>query len=98
MRRLVAIACLLALAACSRDRGELRPDLPGAGTVVQPEVVVVEKIVYVPIPAALLKLEPIAEGPITQCFEVAAQRRAALQRCNAKLQQVGTVQGSEVEP
>lgn len=98
MRLLAAIALTVALAGCCRDRHELKPDLPDAGTVVAPEIVVVEKRVYVPIPAAITRPEPIAEGPIAQCFEVAAQRRAALERANAKIAQCAAVQGTEVEP
>ncbi|WP_298580583.1 hypothetical protein [uncultured Luteimonas sp.] len=98
MRLLLAIAIAAVLAGCCRERHDLKPDLPGAGTVVAPEVVVVEKRVYVPIPAAITRPEPIAEGPIAQCFEVAAQRRAALERANAKLSQCAAVQGTEVQP
>ena len=98
MRLLTAIALAAALSGCCRDRHDLKPDLPDAGTVVAPEIVVVEKRVYVPIPAAITRPEPIAEGPIAQCFEVAAQRRAALERANAKIAQCAAVQGTEVEP
>lgn len=94
---LLALCLTLALAACG-DRGRVRADLPDPGTAVAPEVVVVERIVYVPIPAAITRPEPIAEGPIAQCFEVAAKRRAALERANAKLAQCAAVQGTEVEP
>lgn len=97
MRPLLAIALALVLAGCCRHRDEIKPDLPGAGTVVAPEVVTVERRVYVPIPGNLTA-EPIAEGPIAQCFEVAAQRRAALERANAKIAQCAAVQGTEVEP
>jgi len=96
--RLIAILALLLLAGCCRDRHDLKPDLPGAGTVVAPEIVIVEKRVYVPIPAGITRPEPIAEGPIAQCFEVAAQRRAALERANGKLAQCAAVQGTEVQP
>lgn len=96
MHRLPAAIACLALAACGKDN--VIPDLPDAGTAVVPEVQVVDRIVYVPIPSALLKPEPIAEGPIAQCFTVAAERRAALERCNAKLQRAGAIQGTEVKP
>ena len=97
MRLLAILPALLVLAGCCRERHDLKPDLPGAGTVVAPEVVVVEKRVYVPIPGNLTA-EPIAEGPISQCFQVAAERRAALERANAKIAQCAAVQGTEVEP
>lgn len=96
MREAVLLLLVPALAACTGKNH--KPDLPGEGTAVAPELQIVERIVYVPIPAVLTKAEPIAEGPITQCFAVAAERRAALQRCNAKLKQVDAVQGTEVEP
>ena len=96
--RLIAILALLVLAGCCRERHDVKPDLPGVGTIVAPEVVEVEKRVYVPIPASMTQPEPIAEGPISQCFEVAAQRRAALERANAKLAQCAAVQGTEVTP
>ncbi|MDH5832167.1 hypothetical protein QFW80_16740 [Luteimonas sp. M1R5S18] len=96
MRSILAIASCLVLAACGRDL--VQPDLPDAGTAVVPQVQVVERYIYVRVPAHLTAPEPIAEGPIAQCFEVAAKRRAALERANAKLQQCGAIQGTEVEP
>src|SRR5690606_34346343 len=51
MRLLIAIAAATVLAGCCRH--DTKPDLPGAGTVVAPEVVEVEKRVYVPIPAQI---------------------------------------------
>lgn len=95
MRFLLLIAVLL-LAACGKDN--VKPDLPGADKIVTPTVVTVERIVYVKVPAELTKPEPIAEGPIAQCFDVAAQRRAALTRANSKLKQIGEIQGTRVEP
>ena len=94
---LIALSLAATLAACGA-REHVRADLPDPGTAVAPEVVVVERIVYVPIPAAITRPEPIAEGPIAQCFEVAAQRRAALERANAKLAQCAAVLGTQVEP
>lgn len=91
---LSALACL-ALAACGNK--QTRPDLPDPAGAVVPTVQVVERIVYVPIDSALTGLEPIAEGPLAVCPQVAAERRAALQRCNAKLQQIERVQGSKPE-
>ena len=73
-------------------------DLPGEDKIVTPTVVTVERIVYVKVPAELTRPEPIAEGPIAQCFDVAAQRRAALQRANSKLKQISEIQGTKVKP
>lgn len=91
---LSALACLL-LAACGVKQA--RPDLPDHAGAVVPTVQVVERIVYVPIDGALTALEPIAEGRLALCPQVAAERRAALQRCNAKLQEIEHQQGSSAE-
>lgn len=90
---LIAAALVLVLVAC-QSSGAKRTD---PATAVEPVVQIVERIVYVPIDSALTAPEPIAEGPLSQCPSVAAQRRAALQRCNAKLRQAGQVQGTPVE-
>lgn len=95
MRAALALVLLLpALAACRHDR---KPDLPG-GTVVRPEAVIVERLVYVPVPAALTAELPIAEGPIAQCFDVAAQRRAAVQTANARFRAIRDIEGTPVPP
>lgn len=95
MRALLLIVALLTLAACKHA---VKPDLPGPDKIVTPTVVTVERVVYVRVPADLTKPEPIAEGPIAQCFDVAAQRRAALARANSKLKQISQIQGTEVQP
>lgn len=95
--RLILLTFLLStLTACGK--GNVKPDLPGADTIVTPTVVTVERIVYVKVPAELTRPELIAEGPIAQCFDVAAQRRAALQRANSKLRQISEIQGTKVKP
>lgn len=86
------IACAL-LAACASTR----EPLPDGRTAVRPVVQVVERIVYVPIDAELTGPEFIAEGPLSMCPQVAAQRKAALVRCNAKLEQIGAKEGTAVE-
>ncbi len=98
MRTLIALALMAALGACATDDQLQKPDLPGTGPAAEPKVVIVEKLVYVPIPASITRPEPIAEGPINQCFQVAAERRAALERANAKLAQCAAVHGTEVVP
>lgn len=95
--RLLIIA-LAALSLCAFGSCGRKPDAPDPGVAVTPEAVIVERRVYVPVPAALTKAEPIAEGPINQCFDVAAQRRAALERANGKLKAIGELQGSEARP
>ena len=98
MRAACLLLTLLALAACGRGREDIKPDLPGSECVVAPEVQVVTRRVFVSIDPALTAEEPIAEGPIAQCFDVARERRAALERANSKLRRIGKVQGTEVEP
>ncbi len=92
--RLLIVILLVALAGCHRAT---KPSAP-AQVIVKPEPVVIIKRMYVPIPAALTKEEPIAEGPIAQCFEVAAKRRAGQERANARLRKIGAIQGTEVQP
>ena len=92
--RLLIVVALLALAGCER----LRKPEADRSVAVSPQPVVIVQRVYVPIPTALTAPEPIAEGPIAQCCDVAAQRRAAQERANAKLKQIGLIQGTEVKP
>lgn len=96
MRAALAIVATLALTACGHDT--VKPDLPGVDTVVAPKIVYVDRIVYVRVPPALTQPEPMAEGPIAQCFTVAAERRAALDRCNSKLKRIDAIQGTEAKP
>lgn len=92
LRLLTAAVFAALLTACP---GPVRPDLP-EGPGVAPEVVVVERRVYVGIPAHLTAQQPIAEGPIAQCFSVAAARRAAIQTGNANLREIAAIQGTAV--
>lgn len=93
---LIAIALVLASAACRKDvRGA---DLPAQGAVVVPEVVTVVRERYVRIRPELTAQHPIAEGPLSQCPDVAAARKAELQKANAKLREIAGVQGTEVKP
>lgn len=93
MRDLLAIVALLALTGCHGTR----PDLP-AGTVVKPELVQVNREIYVRVPAELTDPLPIAEGPLSQCPAVAADRRAQLERANADRAAVRALSGTEVKP
>lgn len=94
-RVLIAIALVVALSGASCQR---KPGCPSPGVAVRPEPVVVERRVYVPVPPRLTEREPIAEGPIAMCFDVAAQRRAAVERANAKLEQIEAIQATGVKP
>lgn len=91
---LLTLAACLLLAACSQAA---RPDLPDPGRAVVPQVQIVERIVYVPIDSALVGREPVAEGPLSMCPQVAAERKAALLRCNARLEQIEQIQATRQE-
>lgn len=98
MRTMPMIALLLAtlaLAAC--QRGGHKPDLP-KGPAVVPQAVTVERVRYIAIPAYLTQEQPVAEGPLAQCPDVAAQRRAAIQKANSQLRRIRAIQGTEVKP
>lgn len=93
-RLLIVIVAAVLAAAC----GRAKPDAGPAVCAVAPQPVVVERRVYVPIPSRLTQTEPVPEGPIAQCFDVAAQRRAVIERQNARAEQVRAIQGTEVKP
>lgn len=93
---LMLLACCAALLLPACNRANLKPDLPGAGTVVKPEIVYVDRFVYVAIPASLTDEMPIAEGPLSQCPDVAAQRKKAAAVLNSRMRQIRAIQGTEV--
>lgn len=95
MRLLLIAIVVLAATACRPDR---KPDLPPSCPAQVSELSIVERIVYVPIERALTGREPIAEGPLAQCPMVAAERRAAIERANAKLKAIEAKQGTEAKP
>lgn len=94
MPRSVRLLIVGLLAGCATN-----PDarLPAAEGAVRPVVQVVERYIYVPIDSVLTGPETIAEGPLSMCPQVAAQRRAALERCNAKLAAIAGQQGTAVD-
>lgn len=94
-RLLIGLLAAAVLSACAKEEN-VRPDLLAGGVV--PEVVIVERKVYVAIPAHLTHEQPIAEGPIAQCFDVAAARRAAIRTGNAQLREIRAIQGTAVKP
>jgi len=97
MRALLFLLSALLLTGCGRV-GKLQPDLPPAGGAVQPKVMYIDRLVYVPVPAHLTRQEPVPEGAITQCFDVAAKRRAVIVGQNARLKAIADIQGTEVKP
>lgn len=91
MSRLVWLLTAGLLAGCASGPSTRLPDADGA---VRPVTQVVVRYVYVPIDSVLTGPEFIAEGPLSMCPQVAAQRRAALERCNAKLGSIAAKQGT----
>lgn len=90
---LLVVASLL-LAGCGH--APRKPVLPGPELLVAPTLVTVERRHYVPVPAQLTATEPVATGEIAECFAVAAERRGALERANARLRQIAEIQGTEL--
>ncbi|PRH82629.1 hypothetical protein [Arenimonas caeni] len=95
MSRLVWLLIVGLLAGCASTPSTR---LPGAEGAVRPVTQVVIRYVYVPVDSVLTGPEFIAEGPLSMCPHVAAERKAALQRCNAKLEAIAAKQGTVVEP
>jgi hypothetical protein len=81
--RILALGLLIPLAGCQPP-------------VVKPEIVYVDRMVYVPIPADLTNPHPIAEGPLAHCPAVAAARRTELEKCNADKAAIRSVQDGAV--
>lgn len=54
-----------------------------------------ERLVYVPIPSELTEQHEIATGPLSECPQVAAKRKAELQACNADKRATRELAGEE---
>jgi hypothetical protein len=93
VRLLIALVLSALLVACKS--APRKPDLPVTRTT--PEAVLVERRVYVPIDPELTRTEPVPEGPLSMCPAVAAARRAAIERLNARVRQVAAKQGTALE-
>ena len=98
MSRAIQLLSLLACAALSACAGRAAKPAAPLACPVQTEIVTVERVRYVPIAARLTETHPIAEGSLSQCPDVAAARRAELEKANAKLREIHAVQGTEVKP
>lgn len=97
VRLLTFLAIAALVPACKTNTGHVA-DLPPACPTSTPEVQIVERRIYVGISSELTDPEPVAEGPLSKCPIVAAERRAAVERANAKLRAIAEKQGTEVEP
>lgn len=93
MRIALILAICLLLTACP---GMTKPDLPQGA--ITPTVVFVDRHIYVTIPPALTAEQPIASGPLSQCPDVASNRKAALRKVNAQLREIRAIQGTAVKP
>lgn len=91
---LLAVLLLTGWGGCDK----VQPDLPPESSAVQPKVIYVDRVVFVPVPAHLTRQEPVPEGPIAQCFDVGAKRRAVIVGQNARLKAISEIQGTEVKP
>lgn len=83
----IAVACALVTGCATRT---VYVDRPG------PERIV-ERKVYVAIPAALTAPLAIATGPLPQCPVVARDRRTQLELGNARFEAIAKIQGQPAE-
>lgn len=88
------VVVLSAFGACGRNA---KPDIP-RGIIVQPKLVEVTRTEYVRVPAELTDPLPIAEGPLSQCPMVAAERKKTLQKANADRKATRALSGTEAKP
>lgn len=86
---------VLLLAGCA-GKGT-KPDIP-RGIIVQPKVVEVVRKEYVNVPPQFTDPLPIAEGPLSQCPMVAAERKKTLQKANADRKATRALSGTEAKP
>ena len=91
--RLFLIAVLVVLVAGCAGKAA-KPDVP-RGVIVQPKVVEVVRTEYVRVPAELTDPLPVAEGPLSQCPLVAAERRKTIEKANADRRATRALSGTE---
>lgn len=94
--RLILITVLIVLVAGCAGKNT-KPDVP-RGVIVQPKLVEVVRTEYVRVPAELTDPLPIAEGPLSQCPLVAAERRKAIEKANADRRATRALSGTEPKP
>lgn len=95
MSRTAQLLSLLAVAAALTGctQAPVKADLPPA-TVIKPQIVYVDRYVYVQIKEGLTEQHPIAEGPLSVCPSVAAARKAELVKCNADKRGIRAIEGT----
>ena len=94
--RLLLIAILALLLAACGDKNR-KPDVP-RGVIVQPKVITVTRTEYVRVPAELTDPLPIAEGALSLCPVVAAERRKTIEQANARFKSIRALSGTEAKP
>lgn len=95
MRLLLIVIAVLLLAGCPGKA--TKPDIP-RGVIVQPKVVEVVRTEYVRVPAELTDPLPIAEGALSLCPVVAAERKKTIQKANADRKATRALSGTEAKP
>ena len=88
---LIAVLALL-VAGCAGKT--TKPDVP-RGIIVQPKLVEVVRTEYVRVPAELTDPLPVAEGPLSLCPLVAADRRKTIEKANADRRATRALSGTE---
>lgn len=92
MRLFLIAVLVLLVAGCAGNT--TKPDIP-RGVIVQPKVVEVVRTEYVRVPAELTDPLPVAEGPLSQCPLVAAERRKTIEKANADRRATRALSGTE---
>lgn len=96
--RVLAVLCAVCVLLMTGCAGKgAKPDIP-RGIIVQPKLVEVTRTEYVRVPAELTDPLPVAEGPLSQCPMVAAERKKTLQKANADRKATRALSGTEAKP
>ena len=97
LRILAALCAVFVLLGTGCAGKGTKPDVP-RGVIVQPKLVEVVRTEYVRVPAELTDPLPIAEGPLSQCPLVAAERRKTMEKANADRRSTRALSGTEAKP
>lgn len=93
--RVLAVLCAVCVLLTTGCAGNtVKPDVP-RGIIVQPRLVEVVRTEYVRVPAELTDPLPIAEGPLSLCPLVAADRRKTIEKANADRRATRALSGTE---
>lgn len=93
--RVLAVLCAICVLLMTGCAGKTtKPDVP-RGIIVKPKLVEVVRTEYVRVPAELTDPLPIAEGPLSLCPLVAADRRKTIEKANADRRATRALSGTE---